>query len=369
MKAVLIACSIQGFHLMKRAEALWKEQEPELETEELVKCAGLPEISETRSLKECVGERFDRTDALIFFCAAGIAVRSIAPWLGHKSEDPAVLVVDETGKYCISLLSGHAGGANALTLLLAGLLHAEPVITTATDREGLFAVDLFAGKNGLALTDWELAKKISAAVLAGEPVGFGSRLPVEGALPKELRPCVWDGAAWKQKEEENRSAGSHQEPCRLGILVTWEKPELCRRRAPFLETLVLTPRAVTLGIGCRKGVTEAEVEEAAERCLEECGVFFPAIRSVASIDRKKDEAGLLSFCQKKGIPFRTYSAQELAEVKGSGASSAFVQRTVGVDNVCERSALADTGGVLLCPKRIYGRVTVAAAAGKERILF
>ena len=133
-----------------------------------------------------VAQEFDHVDTIVFFAAAGIAVRSIAPCLNHKSVAPAVLVMDETGSFCISLLSGHMGGANELTQKLADWSGAVPVITTATDREGKFSLDDYARKHELVVTDWKLAKELSAAVLEGERIG----LFVEGGV-MPLRKTFW----------------------------------------------------------------------------------------------------------------------------------------------------------------------------------
>ena len=135
------------------------------------------------------GEQFETADSIIFIGAAGIAVRSIAPFIQSKKKDPAVLVVDELGKFVISLLSGHLGGANELACLAADILQAIPVVTTATDLEGKFAVDVFAKKNNCHIFRMKEAKEVSAALLAGEKVGFYSEFPWEGELPEGLIWC------------------------------------------------------------------------------------------------------------------------------------------------------------------------------------
>lgn len=118
----------------------------------------------------------EETDAFVFVGACGIAVRAVAPWVNHKSTDPAVLAVDERGIHVISLLSGHVGGANCLARELAQAIGGRPVITTATDLSGLFAVDEFAAGNGLHLSDWALAKQCAARLLEGERLGILQRV-------------------------------------------------------------------------------------------------------------------------------------------------------------------------------------------------
>ena len=159
-------------------------------------------------LSAWAGERFGDSDGLIFIGACGIAVRAIAPYIRDKKTDPAVLAADEKGRFVIPLLSGHLGGANELAeRLAAGLaksgIPAQAVLTTATDVNRRFAVDVFAKEHGLVLDQMKLAKEISAAVLAGEPVGLFSDFPFSGPVPEGLykdricpqniRITVWRG--------------------------------------------------------------------------------------------------------------------------------------------------------------------------------
>ncbi|MFQ7828474.1 hypothetical protein [Clostridium fessum] len=126
----------------------------------------------SKPLKQVVKEAFQEKEAILFVGAAGIAVRLIAPWVQDKLKDPAVLVIDEQGRYAIPILSGHVGGCNELAEAAAQILGAEPVITTATDLRQAFAVDVFAAENELVISDRELAKQISAAEPRGEKIGF-----------------------------------------------------------------------------------------------------------------------------------------------------------------------------------------------------
>ena len=290
------------------------------------------------STKEWAGEQFESADGIIFIGATGIAVRSIAPYVASKKTDPAVLVTDECGKFVISLLSGHLGGANELALQAAEALHAVPIVTTATDLEGKFAVDVFAKKNNCHIFRMKEAKEVSAALLAGEKVGFYSEFPWEGELPDGLVNCCGlrdeissetDLAAMEAKLE----SASDLFP-KVGIAVTIHK-----NCTPFLSTTHVVPQAVALGMGCRKNKEVQAVEKAAFTCLEENQIYPQAVACLASIDIKKEEPGLLALAEKMGIPFETFSSEELLGVKGEFTASSFVSRTVGVDNVCERSAL------------------------------
>ena len=170
MKVALICFSLTG---QQTGERLCRGLEAAGMTAELDKKSKYLLDSIQISTSAWAGEKFSDSDALIFIGATGIAVRSIAPYVASKKSDPAVLVVDECGKFVISLLSGHLGGANELALKTAEILEAIPVVTTATDLHHRFAVDVFAKKNHLYFTEREAAKQISAAVLDGKQVGHG----------------------------------------------------------------------------------------------------------------------------------------------------------------------------------------------------
>lgn len=303
---------------------------------------------------EWTKRQFQSADVLIFIGACGIAVRSIAPFVKSKKTDPAVLVTDECGRFVISLLSGHLGGANELTEEAARILGAQPVITTATDLHGRFAVDVCAKKNGCAIFPMEAAKEFSAALLAGEKVGFYSDFPWEGELPEGVLPCDREGNFLKN--------GSKPE---LGMAVTIHRN--CR---PFEKTVYLVPQIVSMGIGCRKGKEEAVIRAAAECSLNENGIYREALNALASIDLKKEEPGILALAEHWGLPFQTFEGEKLREVPGDFSASEFVSSVTGVDNVCERSAVLASGyGKLIQRKKGADGVTTALAVEKWRIRF
>ena len=294
----------------------------------------------TVGASEWAGEGFRKAGALLFCCASGIAVRAVAPHVRSKTADPAVLVMDERSRFVIPLLSGHLGGANELAGALADALGAEAVLTTATDVNDVFAVDVFARRNHLYITDMTLAKEVSAALLAGEKVGFRSELPVEGPLPRGLT---------------ERDAA-------LGILIS-PRPD-----SPFPRTLRLVPRRYAAGMGCRRGKSAAELEAFLRKNLAIHGVAPEELCCVASIDLKQDEPGLVTLCRRLRVPLVTYSAERLNAVPGEFSSSEFVKEQTGVDAVCERAALAG-GGVLTAGKTAENGMTFALAKREEAIHF
>ena len=286
------------------------------------------------------GKLFHEKDALIFIGAAGIAVRQIAPHVKDKRSDPAVLVVDELGQYVIPLLSGHIGGANALSARLAEGLGAAAILTTATDINGRFSVDSWAAERGYLIGSMALAKAVSAEILERD-VPFWSDAPILGALPAGL---------------------VRKESGKLGIFVSY------RAVSPFERTLQLIPQVLHLGIGCRRGTEKETIKAAVEKVLRDNGLDARAIKAVASIDLKANEAGLLDFCTDAGIPVHFYSAAELQAVEGDFSASSFVQQVTGVDNVCERAALLGAERLLL-GKTAQNGVTVAVAVEQWEVRF
>ena len=337
----LISYTARGRALAARAAEILKGAGHDCRTFALPKFCGDGDEPLTRSGADWAGAGFAEADALLFCCASGIAVRAIAPHVRDKRTDPAVLVLDEGGRFVIPLLSGHLGGANALALDVANQLHATPVLTTATDVNGLFAVDVFAKANGLHIESMALCKAVSAALLAGEKVGFRSDLPVEGALPMGLTTGDAD----------------------LGIYVSAGNGQ------PFPRTLRLTPRPYAVGLGCRRGKSAEELEMFLLDNLQKCGVGLHELRALGSIDLKKDEPGLAALSQKLGLPFVTYSAEELKAAPGDFTPSAFVQEVTGVDSVCERAAVLASGGTLAVRKVAKDGMTFALAKKEEAIRF
>ena len=283
---------------------------------------------------------FAWADAMVFVGACGIAVRAIAPHVRDKRTDPAVLAVDELGQFVIPLLSGHIGGANRLAARLAEAVGATAVVTTATDVNRRFSVDEWSARQGLYIDDMAAAKAVSAAILEG-PVPVWSDFPIAGDLPAGLEPG---------------------ESGPLGICISW------RRKFPFDRTLLLVPPVLRLGIGCRRGTSSGAIDALTDQLLAEHNVHPAAVGTVATIDLKKDETGLLDFCRDRGWPLSCYSAEELAAVEGDFTPSDFVRSVTGVDNVCERAALLGAER-LLVKKTARGGVTAALALNAWEVRF
>ena len=280
-------------------------------------------------------EHFAGDDALVFVGASGIAVRAIAPHVRDKFTDPAVVSVDEAGRFVVPLLSGHVGGANDLARIIADITGGQAAVSTATDVNELFAVDEWAARRGLVILERDVAKEISAALLEGRAVGFRSDFEIDWDLPEGVTYGV----------------------ANIGFAVS-----LSEATKPFRRTLHLVPRVVTVGVGCRRGTDSEVLRNAVFEALKEAHVSPLAVSALASIDVKKDEPAIRTLARRHALELRFYSAEELAAVPGEFAASDFVRETVGVDNVCERAALAQ-GGRLLLGKQARNGVTVAVAMG------
>ncbi|NPD32359.1 cobalamin biosynthesis protein CbiG [Eggerthellaceae bacterium zg-997] len=295
-------------------------------------------------------ERFGRADALLFVGAAGIAVRSVAPLLRDKLLDPAVVSVDERGAFAVPLVSGHVGGANRLARQVAALCGGRAAVSTATDVNGVFAIDEWAARTGLAIVEREVAREASARLLEGLPVGLTCSFPLAGSVPSGF--STLDGKDARAADDSRPAADLPA----VGVAIG-----LSEGVTPFPRTLHLVPRVVTVGVGCRRGTPPARLRDAVLRALEAAECSRWALAAVASIDVKADEPAVIELARAWGLPLRLYAAERLASVPGSFAASAFVRQAVGVDGVCERASVAE-GGTLLLAKQAGDGCTVALGA-------
>ena len=309
---------------------------------EIVRSRLEPETSVTGSFgKGCLQawtrEHFRKGNVLVYIGACGIAVRAIAPFLKGKDTDPAVIVMDEKGQNVIPILSGHLGGANAWAQKLSQITGGQAVLTTATDVNNLFAVDVFAAVNDLSIDDLSKAASFSAQLLREKaarliiPDRYADMISIAGKAPSELKV---------QYASEVDLSGAAD----AGTVLL--SPDQTAEGAP----LQLIPRCIIVGMGCRRGKSFEQLKAFAVETLEELGLRREGVAALASIDVKKEEPGLLSLAADLGVPLLTFSAEQLEETKLSGwtfVESDRVREHVGTGNVCERAA---------------------AAAGAERIL-
>ena len=304
--------------------------------------AELPAFSNS-SLGEFTSLAFAEADHIIYIGAAGIAVRAIAHHIKFKDTDPGVIVMDEKAAYVIPILSGHIGGANALALDLARALGAQAVITTATDVNGVIAIDSWAMQNHMKIDRIGNIKQISSAVLENRRIKLYTQCRGKFAVLKseELKALYEGFEAADSLDSSNPSESSDSDVPLVVITDSQSLIEDVRKRFP--EALVLIPCVTFAGMGCRKDIDFLPAEELFEQALTELDLDVRAIRSLNSVDLKKDEKALLMLAEKYGIEFKTFSAEELMEAElhtdAKMSHSELVSRVAGAGNVCERAAV------------------------------
>ncbi|MBE9188936.1 precorrin-3B C(17)-methyltransferase [Gloeocapsopsis crepidinum LEGE 06123] len=306
----------------------------------------------TGSLKSHVTELWQTHQGLIFGLATGAVVRLIAPLLHHKSCDPAIVVVDETGKFAVSLCSGHQGGADKLTQAIAQLLNATPVLTGAASTLGLPAVDIlgipFGWQRGAG--NWT---EVSAAIARGESV----------QVIQEAGSTLWQSTASFQHSSLTLEPTPDTTP---KVYITPHSSPLTPH--PFIRW---HPRVLWLGIGCERGTSRELIENAITQVCQEHRLAEQAIAGIATIDIKADEVGLIELCRDRNLPLRTFPADTLRSVTVPNPSK-IVDAEVGTPSVAEAAALcAANAQNLLVAKQIFraaefqGAVTVAIAQAEQ----
>lgn len=301
--------------------------------------------------KEWTAEHFRKGNVLVYIGACGIAVRAVAPHIGSKETDPAVIVIDEKGENVIPILAGHLGGANEWARKIAELTKGKAVLTTATDVNGIFAVDLFAKENQLLIGDLKKAARFTASLLEEgkasvvTPRKYADVIQFEDGIPAELQ-------AYDLPDEQ--LAGQHGENV---ALITPDVEPSTNPDAP----LRLIPHCVILGMGCRKGKSYEELRDFAEGTLQELGLDREAVCAIASIDVKKEEPGLVSLAADLGVPLQTFNAEELEKTELENwtfMESDRVREFVGTGNVCERAAAAAGARKILIGKTAKDGMTI-----------
>ena len=298
------------------------------------------------NLHDSVEQSFKTKDAIIFIGAAGIAVRAIAPFVKSKTTDPAVICMDERGQNVISLLSGHMGRANSMTIKVAEITNGRPIITTATDVNGKIAIDEWATIKNMQILNLKEAKFVAAEILEDNKIGLISDFEITGEIPEEIDT-------------------SNKNQYKIGVCISLDE-----NKKPFDITLNLIPKIVSVGVGCKKGTDYQIILGAIKDVLLNNGISCLAIKTINSIDLKKEEEGIIKASEVLDVSFNTFSCDELNSLEGDFSASAFVKNVSGVDSVCERaSVMGSNSGKLIIKKTIINSVTVAACIDDYRVDF
>jgi len=295
MRLCIIALTEEGRHLAQRISA------------ELPDCEV---IASTKKIADTIRELWSDYQGIICIMAAGIVVRSIATLIDDKASDPCIVVVDQKGRFAISLLSGHLGGGNDLAGRVAAITGGQPVITTASDVTGATSLDLWAKRNRLIVTDRKRLTEKSAKIVRGTILTVFSDLPLVG-LPFDLTPC--------------------DNPECADIVISWNKNMTS-------SGLCCIPEVLYLGVGCNRGTSVADIETSFIELCDKHQLDTRAIAGIASIDVKNDEIGILDFAKKRNIEPCFFTRNELNAVNDVSYSDA-VMKAVGAKGVAEPAAI------------------------------
>ena len=348
MKLAIIAITRNGAHLGARLQAA----HPRADLFVLARFAteaGAQATPFTGELKVLVARLWSHYHSFAFIMATGIVVRTVAPHLAGKERDPAVVVLDEAGQFAISLLAGHLGGANRLAVELAAASGGTPVITTATDVNGLTAWDEAARQAGLRVEPVGHIKHLNSLLLEGGRIALVDRRGRVAPLFANT-PGI---------EVHSTFAAALQSGATGLVFVTHRLiPDLDRR--PNL--LALRPLDLVVGIGCNRGTSADEIEAVVVNELGRAFLAFASVGRLASVQEKADEAGLLEFAARHALPLDFFTAAQLNIVAAPSPDSPHALAAVGARGVCEPAAiLAAGGGPLLITKKKCGNVTIAVA--------
>ncbi len=290
------------------------------------------DVYDKSSYKSSLDYIFAHYDHIVFISATGIAVRLCAPYLQNKSYDPGIVVIDDLGRFCISLVSGHLGGANELAIKLSELLKCQPVITTASDSRGIEAVDMFAKANGLYIENLADAKKITAMMLEGRKIKLESELKLKLDY-------------YNISDEEY-----------AGVVLVSSLNLIPQN----VSCCILRPRNLNVGLGCRRGKSMAEILEAIAEVFDRNNLSQRSIKAVATVNIKADEQGIIDACRQLGCDMKVFERASIAGIEAAFQPSEFVRSRLGISSVCEPCACL-AGGSLIVNKTIINGITIAVS--------
>jgi cobalt-precorrin 5A hydrolase len=311
--------------------------------------AGKGALTFDGELGELVKRLWPDFRGFVLIMATGIVVRLIAPLLESKEKDPSVVVMDDAGRFAISLLSGHLGGGNLLAERAASVIGGRSVITTATDSNELPSFDMIAQAEGWSIDDISRVKTLNACLLDGEEVAIVD--PTD-----RLRFHLQGKVNFKTHEA---LVGALRSPAKGVVLVS---SRLVPQQFQNDRMLVLRPKSLFLGIGCNSGTTADEIGDVVAAQMKRQFLSMKSVAAIGTAEAKREEAGLLEFAEQQGIPVRFYESQELNAVSVPSPVSQHAMKAIGASGVAEPAALiASGGGELIQSKVKSGNVTVAIA--------
>jgi cobalt-precorrin 5A hydrolase len=306
-------------------------------------------VFEPGDLKELLCSLWSKVDGFVLIMATGIVVRMIAPLLESKQSDPAVVTMDDAGRFAISLTSGHLGGANELAERCAFISGARAVITTATDVNNLPSFDMLAREQGWIIDDISRIKTLNSLLLDNEEIAVVD--------PSGQTRCWFHG---RGKLSFHDTFAEAMDSRARGFLFVTNR-HLPPRTLPD-NLLILRPRNLVLGIGCNRGTPLEEIEAFVGTHLRRIFLSLKSVYCIASATAKSNEAGLLAYAERHGISLSFFESEELNRVSVPSQPSAHALKAIGATGVAEPSAiLASGGGRLLLEKVKSTNVTLAVA--------
>ncbi len=315
-------------------------------------------IAIDKPLDEFVKDTYPKVDAIVAVMATGIIIRAVAPYLKSKLVDPAVLAVDAAGRFVVSLLSGHYGGANELARLIAEGIGATPVITTASDALGKQSVDELARALHWEIVNPESLVAVNSTLVNGERMVLVSLGDVK--IPKKMISGFT--VEFAENAEQALEIVDNYD---AGAVVTQEPLALGESKKPVA---VLKPKKIIVGLGARKDITENQILSAINTALKQVKLPVERVDGLASANIKKEERGMICAAAKLKLNIDFISIEELRGFKHDDLSpdSKMVEEKIGVGGVCERAALITAGknAHLILKKQKLNGVTVAVAEGE-----
>jgi cobalt-precorrin 5A hydrolase len=298
-------------------------------------------------LRTAVAPAFQAYRGHVFVMAIGAVVRVLAPLLVDKRRDPAVVCVDEAGRFAVSLLSGHLGGGNALAEEVAAAVGAQTVVTTASDVLRTLAVDLLGRDLGWTLEDPNSnATRAATAVVEGAPV-----LLVQEAGEPDYWP---EGRPFPESVARASALAAWDPLAHEALLLVTDRLPRADEVDAFSRAVLYRPRSLALGVGCDRGAPPELVARGTEALLARNGLSSASVREVATVNLKADEPALQALAARYRCALRTFAAAELDATPGIERPSDRVKRHVGTRAVAEPAALRAAGASrLLVPKQVY----------------
>jgi len=353
MRVAVIAITRNGAQLGQRLRSGLPEAELHVSSRYAGQAGAIRRLFDPADLKTLTASLWKAYDGFVFIMAAGIVVRMIAPLLESKETDPAVVVMDDAGRFAISLVAGHLGGANELAERCAFISGARPVITTATDANGLPSFDLLAREQGWVIDDISRVKLLNRMLLDDEEIAVVD--------PTGKTRCWLCGRGRTSFHETFAEA---MDSTARGFLFVTNR-HLPPQTQPD-NLLILRPCNLVLGIGCNRGTTVDEIDAFVTAQLKRIFLSRKSVRLVATVSVKQDETGLIAFAERLGVPLACFGSDELNAVAVPSPPSPHALAAIGVSGVAEPSAILGAGGGRLLLKKVKSEnVTLAVAEMKE----